>query len=67
MTVGLRELRRRHDGWGVAPEHYPAFRRAFLESARASLGEKHTADVERAWAETIDMITESIRGATRTS
>lgn len=34
MTLGLRDLGQRHDGYGVAAEYYPAFRQAFLESAR---------------------------------
>ena len=62
MALGLRDLGRRHDGYGVASEYYPAFRQAFLESAREALGEKHTAQVEQAWADTIDMIIESMRG-----
>lgn len=62
MTLALRDLGRRHDAYGVAPEYYPAFRRAFLESARGVLGDKHTLQVEKAWADTIDMIIESMRG-----
>jgi class 3 adenylate cyclase/hemoglobin-like flavoprotein len=61
MALGLRELGRRHDGYGVAPEYYPAFRQAFLESARMVLAEKHTPDVEKAWADTIDMIIAAMR------
>ncbi len=67
MSAGLRELGRRHDGYGVTPEQYPAFRQAFLESARMTLGEKYTAHVERAWAETIDEIIEAMRGGRRPS
>jgi class 3 adenylate cyclase/hemoglobin-like flavoprotein len=62
MTLGLRDLGRRHDGYGVAAEYYPAFRQAFLESARGVLGERYTPQVEKAWADTIDMIIESMRG-----
>ncbi len=62
MTLGLRDLGRRHDGYGVAAEYYPAFRQAFLESVRGVLGERHTPQVEKAWADTIDMIIESMRG-----
>jgi class 3 adenylate cyclase/hemoglobin-like flavoprotein len=56
MMLGLRDLGRRHDRYGVAPEHYPAFRLAFLDSARAVLGEKYTPQVEKAWTDTIEMI-----------
>lgn len=60
MVLGLRDLGRRHDRYGVASERYPAFRRAFLESACAVLGEKHTPQVEKAWADTIDLIIRSM-------
>ncbi len=63
MTLGLRDLGRRHDGYGVAPEYYPAFRQAFLESAREVLGERHTPQVEKAWADTIDKIIQSMHGS----
>lgn len=49
-------------GYGVAAEHYPAFRQTFLESERGILGERHTPQVKQAWADTIDMIIESMRG-----
>jgi len=62
LTLGLRDLGRRHDGYGVAAEYYPAFRQAFLESACGVLGDRHTPQVEKAWADTIDMIIESMRG-----
>jgi class 3 adenylate cyclase/hemoglobin-like flavoprotein len=62
MTLSLRSLGRRHDGYGVASEYYPAFRQAFLESARGVLGERHTPQVEKAWADTIDRIIKSMHG-----
>jgi class 3 adenylate cyclase/hemoglobin-like flavoprotein len=62
MMLGLRDLGRRHDGYGVAAEYYPAFRQAFLESARGLLGDRHTPEIEKAWAETIDMIIELMHG-----
>jgi class 3 adenylate cyclase/hemoglobin-like flavoprotein len=62
MTLGLRELGRRHEGYGVAAEYYPAFRQAFLEAVRDVLREKHSPQVEKAWADTIDMIIRSMVG-----
>lgn len=62
MALGLRDLGRRHDGYGVAPEHYPVFRRAFLEAVRTTLGDKHTSEIDEAWGSTIDMIIASMRG-----
>ena len=35
----------------------------YLGAARTTLGDDHTPDVERAWAETIDMIIASMLGA----
>jgi adenylate cyclase len=62
MRLGLRDLGHRHDDYGVAPEYYAAFRQAFLESVAGILGEKHTPPVEKAWADTIDLIIASMRG-----
>jgi class 3 adenylate cyclase/hemoglobin-like flavoprotein len=62
MLLGLRDLGQRHDGYGVTAEYYPAFRQAFLESVRGILGERHTPQVEKAWADTMDMIIESMHG-----
>ena len=60
MRLGLRDLGRRHDAYGVAAGHYPAFRRAFLDSAREVLGEKYTPQVEMAWTDTIDVIVQAM-------
>jgi class 3 adenylate cyclase/hemoglobin-like flavoprotein len=62
MALGLGDLGRRHDAYGVTSGHYPAFRQAFLEAARTVLGEKYTPQVESAWADTIDMIIRSMLG-----
>jgi hemoglobin-like flavoprotein len=66
LTLGLRDLGRRHDTYGVADEYYPAFRQAFLESARVVLGERHTPQVEKAWADILDMIIVAMRGSAPT-
>jgi hemoglobin-like flavoprotein len=62
MTLGLRDLGQRHDGYGVVADYYPAFRQAFLESARVVLDEKYTLQVERAWSDTLDMIIRTMLG-----
>jgi class 3 adenylate cyclase/hemoglobin-like flavoprotein len=62
MALGLRDLGRRHDGYGVSSDHYAAFRQAFFEAAEATLGEKHTPEVREAWAATIDLIIGTMRG-----
>jgi len=63
ITLGLRDLGRRHDGYGVSPDYYPAFRAAFLEAAHVVLEDKFTPTVESAWADTMDMIIMGMRGA----
>ena len=63
MTLGLQDLGQRHDRYGVRREHYPAFRQAFLDSARDVLGERHTPQVEKAWADTIDRSIATMRGS----
>ena len=63
MTLGLRDLGRRHDGYGVTADFYPQrFAEAFLESARGVLRDRHTAQVEKAWADTLDMIIDAMHG-----
>ncbi len=60
MTLGLQSLGRRHADYGVPPEYYPFFRQSFLEAVRVVLGETHTPDIERAWADTLDMVINSM-------
>ena len=55
-ALGLRALGQRHVGYGVVAEHYPILRQAFLETVRVILGDKHTPQVEQAWAATMDTI-----------
>jgi len=62
MRLGLRELGRRHVGYGVPAEYYPSFRQAFLDAARTVLGDRHSPQVEKAWAETLDMIIDAMNG-----
>lgn len=58
MALGLQSLGQRHVDYGVAPEHYPVFRQAFLEALRVVLGARCTLHVEAAWEATIDGIIE---------
>jgi class 3 adenylate cyclase len=60
MALGLRDLGRRHDAYGVAAEQYPAFRQAFHAAASEVLGERYTPEVERAWADTIGGIIDAM-------
>jgi hemoglobin-like flavoprotein len=62
MRLGLQSLGRRHTSYGVPPAYYPFFRQAFLEAMRVVLGDKHTPDIEKAWADTLEMIVRSMLG-----
>jgi class 3 adenylate cyclase/hemoglobin-like flavoprotein len=62
-ALGLRDLGQRHVGYGVAADHYPILRQAFLDTVRVMLGEKHTPQVEKAWASTIDTISKVMLSA----
>ena len=61
MELGLRDLGRRHRGYGVPAGHYPVFRQAFLDAVRVILGDRHTTDVDHAWAAVIDLIIEAMQ------
>ena len=65
MKLGLRSLGRRHAAYGVPPEYYPFFRQAFLEAISVILGDKHTPQVEKAWADTMELIINSMLGPPR--
>ena len=65
MALGLRDLGQRHAKLGVAAEHYPHFRRAFLEAAHEALGEKHTPQVEASWAAIVDGIIDAMLDTAR--
>jgi len=60
MKLGLRSLGRRHAAYGVPPGYYPFFRQAFLDAVRVILGERHTPQVENAWAGAMDEIIQSM-------
>jgi hemoglobin-like flavoprotein len=47
----LRELGRRHVGYGVRPEHYPIVGEALLWAIEQEVGEGFTPETEAAWRE----------------
>jgi hemoglobin-like flavoprotein len=51
----LEELGRRHNGYGVKPEHYATVGEAMLWALEQALGERFTADVRAAWADAYDL------------
>lgn len=56
ITPILRDLGRRHLGYGVSPAHYQAFKLALLKTLQMELNSKWTPDVARAWDATIDNV-----------
>lgn len=54
ITPILRDLGRRHLGYGVTPAHYQTFKLALLKTLQAELEAKWTPDVARAWDRTFD-------------
>ncbi len=56
LELGLRQLGRRHKGYGVNLGHYPVVRDAFLETVRKELGEECTPQVIQAWEKALDFI-----------
>jgi hemoglobin-like flavoprotein len=47
----LRELARRHAGYGVRPDHYATVGEALIWTLAQALGEDFTGDVRRAWTD----------------
>lgn len=56
IVPAVRDLGRRHAGYGVTEGHYAAVGAALLWTLRQGLGEAFTPEVERAWAETYDLL-----------
>ena len=56
IVPAVRDLGRRHAGYGVTEGHYAAVGAALLWTLRQGLGEAFTQEVERAWAETYDLL-----------
>jgi hemoglobin-like flavoprotein len=47
----IRELGRRHAGYGVRPDHYATVGEALIWTVAQALGEDFTGDVRRAWTD----------------
>ncbi len=56
LALGLRELGRRHAGYGVEHEHYPLVRHVLEVTAKEILGEGYTEEVATAWLGFLDTI-----------
>jgi hemoglobin-like flavoprotein len=59
----VRDLARRHVGYGVKPEHYALVGAALLWTLEQGLGEGFTAEVEAAWAAAYAALSETMIAA----
>lgn len=60
----VRDLGRRHAGYGVLQAHYAPFRQALLNTLRRQLQAGWTHEMDEAWGATFDMLaTEMLAGA----
>ena len=59
----VRDLGRRHAGYGVRPEHYQTVGTALLWTLRQGLGEKFTPAVAEAWAAAYGLVAATMQDA----
>ena len=57
IRSAVKDLGKRHGGYGVKEEHYESVGAALLWTLGQGLGEKFTPEVEEAWAETYGTLT----------
>lgn len=58
MSPAVRNLGRRHLGYGVAADHYPPVGEALIWALAEGLGEEFTPDMRAAWEEAYRLLTE---------
>ncbi|HZW10679.1 MAG TPA: globin domain-containing protein [Phycisphaerales bacterium] len=64
LEPSLRDLGRRHVGYGARPEHYPMVRDAALGALAAASGAEWTSELAAAWGEAIDTVSAAmLKGA----
>lgn len=68
LAPGLADLGRRHAGYGVRASHYDRVGTALLRALAEGLGSQFTPATERAWADTYQLVADTmIAAATETS
>jgi hemoglobin-like flavoprotein len=60
ITPEISQLARRHEGYGVKPEHYQAVREALLWMLEKGLGNDWNDEVQQAWGTCYDSITQAM-------
>jgi hemoglobin-like flavoprotein len=61
IRSAVKDLGRRHAGYGVKEEHYESVGAALLWTLGQGLGEEFTPEVEEAWAETYGTLTDIMK------
>jgi hemoglobin-like flavoprotein len=64
IRSAVKDLGRRHEGYGVKEEHYQSVGAALLWTLRQGLGEEFTPEVEEAWTETYATLTAIMKDGT---
>jgi hemoglobin-like flavoprotein len=62
LLVALRELGKRHEQYGIKPEHYAAVGSALLWTLQSALGSGWTVDVATAWAAFYQFLADGMLG-----
>lgn len=65
LKMGLRELGRRHAGYGVADEHYDLVGKVLLLTLRKRLGKAFTPETEAAWKRTVELVFKYMKEGSR--
>ncbi|HMG34102.1 MAG TPA: globin domain-containing protein [Blastocatellia bacterium] len=63
LLPALKSLGRRHAGYGVKDQHYLIFADALIFTLKVGLGDTFTSEVEDAWIEAYQMISNAMRKA----
>lgn len=64
LAPALRELGRRHAGYGVEERHYATVGAALLDTLAAGLADAFTPAVREAWTETYRVLAETMKSGT---
>ncbi len=63
----LQNLGRRHDGYGVRPDHYETVGAALLQTLEQGLGDEFTPEVRAAWAHVYGVMASVMQEACETA
>ena len=63
VMIELSALGQRHAEYNAEPEHYPVVRDTLIATLREAVGDRFTAEHERAWEETLNLVADVMIGA----